>query len=732
MAKGLVNRLVARDHLLVIHCQRTPTFRVGRRGMLTLGAAVLVMALIVGHLSAVGASRANRSSLPAGAVAGAGKPYPCAPRGQSISGSFGDASAIGWQGNNQGVVACLGGSFYVQDGLNTTYGYGIYNNAKTTWTNVDGYLPALVSAFHRFGLAISITNFADAVTVGGEAYVAVYSRVAIHNPARLPAHADPQPSPGLVPLDSPPATMLPGATVNHDYAIAVDRFGQAYPWPSAQALVDAGGFDLHFAHMRDFWNARLGSIAHIGVPDNQLRDAYRSGFIYTQIARSGDHLNTGVNGYEAEYSHDVIGILANLFTQGDFSNAHALLLEARDAVGSQGQYEDGLWTYAWPWAIYLLKTGDANFIKANFSTEGPNGPKAPSIEDTAHLIAADRTGPAGIMHPTIDIDFRGSWTIDNYEALMGLAAYRYLAQTIGDVQETAWATQQYDSLLAATNRTLMTTVGRYHLRYLPCSMLQPNSSNTCANPEDANWAAPFLFGRWAWDADLFGAVVNGPGIDLIDSTYANGFRALRGKLPSNTFGGYPSSYYYSTGYNAGYGSWGLASSHHRDQGILSYEFMIHNTQSGPYSWWESVSAPNPASPWVGSHPGTGQGSAPHAWGIANANKVLLDSLVVQRSDGTIVIGRGIPNSWVHTGKAISVGNFPTIDGHRLGFSISIHDRAVSLTLTGDDPAGPVLVQLPALVHNLRRSSVGRIDNRTGTVTVPPHATHMTLELAHRA
>ncbi len=105
--------------------------------------------------------------------------------------------------------------------------------------------------------------------------------------------------------------------------------------------------------------------------------------------------NTGVNGYESEFSHDVIGILANLFTQGDYSDAHALLTEARHVVGSQGQYEDGTWTYAWPWAIYLMKTGDLSFVKANFDTEGPTGSTEPSIEDTAHTIAADQDGPGG-------------------------------------------------------------------------------------------------------------------------------------------------------------------------------------------------------------------------------------------------------------------------------------------------------------------------------------------------
>jgi len=522
----------------------------------------------------------------------------------------------------------------------------------------------------------------------------------------------------------------PGATVNHDYVIAVDRFGLQVPWPSAQALAAAGGLDAHLAHMRNFWNTRLESIAQVSLPDSRLTDAYRSGFIYTQIARSGDHLNTGVNNYEAEFSHDVIGILANLFTQGDFTNAHALLLRARDVAGSQSEYADALWTYTWPWAIYLLKTGDIGFVKANFSTEGPSGSSTPSIEDTAHRTAADRTGAGGIMHATIDIDSVGHWTIDNYEALMGLAAYRYLAQRVGDTAELAWATQEYDSLLAATNAALEKTIRHFHLHYLPCSIDAPNTANRCNNPKDANWAAPFLFGRWAWDGFLFGADVRGPGVDLIDSTYDYGFHRLVGKLPPNTLGGYPGAYY-SSGYNAGYGSWGLASQHHRDQGILGYEFMISHTQSGPNSWWESVNAPNPKSPWVGSHPRPpGSGSSPHAWGIANANKVLLDSLVVQRSDGALIVGRGVPNTWVRTGKKISVTNFPTVDGHRIGVAIAVRGRAVTLTLAGDKPAGSVLFQLPAFVNNLVHSGRATFDDRTGTVTLPPNTTHITVKLRH--
>jgi hypothetical protein len=479
--------------------------------------------------------------------------------------------------------------------------------------------------------------------------------------------------------------------------------------------------------MRAFWNGQLAQIAQIRVPDKSLVDAYRAGFIETQVARSGNDLNTGVNGYESEFSHDVIGILANLFTQGDYSDAQALLLEARRVVGSQGQYEDGTWSYAWPWAIYLMKTGDIAFVKANFDTEGPGGASQPSIEDTAHTIAADRTGPGGIMGLTDDIDSNGYWTVDNYEALTGLAAYRYIAERIGDTTEAQWATAQYDALLSATNNTLNATIAQYHLDYLPCSMVEPNTSNRCANPEDANWAAPFQFGHWAWDAPLFGAAVNGPGLSLIDATYTYGFSRLEGTLPPDTFGGFPSDYY-STAYNAGYGSWGLASSDHRDQGILSYQFMIANDESGPNSWWESSSAPSTTTAWIGRHPAAGQGSSPHAWGMAEANKVLLDSLAAQSSNGSLIVGRGVPAAWLRSGRTIAVTNFPTMNGQRLNLRITTEGLSVTLTLSGQAPSGLVLFELPSFVNNIRSASSGTIDRGTGTVTLAPGTRRVTVQL----
>jgi hypothetical protein len=703
------------------------------RAALALLAAAVTATALCGPATAAPATP-NPAAPPAAGPQPAGSAPSCGTTTDTEYAQGTTAAAIGWAGNDQAVVACLSGAFVVKN-TGQLYGYGVYDASRTTWVNAEGYLPALVTSFHRTGADVSITNFGDRISVGGHPFVAIYSRVSVTNRTARPITVDPQPSAGLVPLHAAPDTVAPHATVHHDYAVVSDRFGAGYPYPTPAQLATAGGYQQHYAHMRSHWNSQLKNLLQIrALPDPQLIDAYRTGFIYTQITRGGSQLKTGVNGYDKEYSHDVIGILATMLTQGfrgdGTTTALDLLHNLRDTVGTQAQYDDGIWKYSWPWAIYLQKTGDLAAVRANFKTPGPNGSALqPSIYDSAHAIPAARTGPGGIIENTPDIDANGYWTIDDYSALMGLAAYRWLSQQLGDKTEYAWASNEYASLLGAVNQTLTATISKYHLNYLPCSMVEPNDDNRCANPKDANWAASFQFGRWAWDGYLFDAPINGPGVDLIDATYDYGFGRLVGILPPNTYGGYGTTDY-STGYNAGYGEWGLASNAHRDQGILGYQFMIANTQSGPYSWWESVQAPDPDSPWVGNHPAAGAGASPHAWGSAEANLVLLSSLVAERGDGSLIVGRGVPDAWVRNGRKIDVANVPVAGGRHLEVRVSTRGRQVELSLTGARPAGPVLFQLPAFVGNLAGASAGAIDPATGTVTLSATARSVTVTLRH--
>ena len=608
----------------------------------------------------------------------------------------------------------------------------MYNYSPTTWTNADGYLPALITTFTDDSADVSITNFGDRVVIGGHAYVAIYSRVAVHNPTGRAVTIDPDPSAGLLPLNHASDTVPPGGTVDHDYVVASDRFGNSYAWPTPSELEQAGGWAGHFAHMRAFWNAQLARLTQLSLPDPQLADAYKAGFIYTQIDRSGVRLDTGTNGYHAEYEHDVIGILANMFNEGDFSDAHALLNEVDTVVGTNGQYADGLWTYPWLWAVYLEKTGDLAYLKQHFAKAGPLGAsKQPSIEATAHQTAADRTGPGGIMDETSDIDANGYWTSDNFEALLGLASYAYLAKTIGNQAQARWGEAEYASLQKAVDTTLAHTTATYHLHYLPCSMVEPNTYNRCADPLDANWAAPGVYTNYAWHGYVLGASVAGPGSQSmatwLDDTLSYGFGRTKGVVPPTTFGGYPGEGFYSTTYNAGYGAWGLASTRYRDESILAAEFMLANDQAGPYAWWEGSAAPADTTPWIGNHPSSSGGSSPHSWGISLAAQGLLDSLASQMANGTLIVGRGVPNNWLAAGKSIGVSDFPATDGHRLGFLISSTGHSVSLHLTGK-PSGPVVFDLPAFVDNIARTTTGQVNEAAGTVTIPAGTSQVTVGL----
>jgi hypothetical protein len=620
-----------------------------------------------------------------------------------------DSGVIGWNGNAYPAIAHSNGSFDVQAGKNITVGFGIYDNpSQLEWYNAGGYYPAMVTQFERDNTTVTITNFGDKVTIGGDAYVAAYSRVSVYNHDTVAHTENPAPSAQLLPLSSPSDTVQPGQTVDFDYVIATDRFGNTYPWPTNSAIEAVGSYNQAYADMTSYWDSQLAGIAQVNVPDDRLVDAYKAGYIYTNIIKSGNDLNTGGNGYHQLYDHDLIGILVNLLQEGDLSNAQAYL----QTLFTTG-YPDAIYKYSWPWAVYLEKTGDTSYVQANFS----------KIENEAHQIKADETGPDGTMAESNAIDSEGYWTVDNQSALLGLAAYQYLAEKLGNTSEANWAASQYQTLLTNVNNELNSTITANHLDYIPCAVNTPNTSNACGQTNNANWASMFLFGHWNWDGMLFGGAKSGPMASMTDSTYDSGFASLSG-LPTHTYGGFPG---YSTAYNAGYGEAGLASNDHRSEGIYDYEFMINNTQSAPYSWWEGIPSVGTTNWSPGTHATAGTGSSPHMWGQATASMVLLDSLASEESDGQVIVGRGVPDEWLASGRGASVSNFP-ISGGRMGAAITSTGSTVTLTLSGTAPSGGVAFELPAFVGNIASASTGTVDNATGVVTLPSGTTSVTVTL----
>lgn len=98
--------------------------------------------------------------------------------------------------------------------------------------------------------------------------------------------------------------------------------------------------------------------------------------------------------------------------------------------------------------------------------------------------------------------------------------------------------------------------------------------------------------------------------------------------------------------------------------------MIDHAQSGPFSWWEGVGYPEAdGGIWASGGSGSGGGSCPHMWGQSTAIKVLWDSLIVQKADSTLLIGRGMPAEWIESGKKTVIRDYPLNGGRKIGFSL---------------------------------------------------------------
>ncbi|MEV6282669.1 sugar-binding protein [Kribbella sp. NPDC051770] len=637
-------------------------------------------------------------------------------------------SSFGWEGDLNAPIAFIDGSYRLRSRNDAMITFGVPNiPGKIKWTNAEGYLPAFVSEYSKDGLRFRVQNFADLVVADGNRFEIAYSRMTVTNTTKSVARL-PRVSTLLTPLNAaaePTVTTIgAGRTVVRDYAVAADRFGGSYDWPTSTQLRRFGGYDQHYAHMRKYWNTRLSAIANITeLPDQRLVNAYKAGYIYTLIIRDDidgrKELHVGENGYDEMFDHDTIGIVANLLTIGDFTYARDYLA----TLPAQLQYDDAKWKYSWPYALYLQRTGDKTFVRQQFET----------IRKNTHTIETDRIdGGTGIIKQTVAIDSLGYWTIDNWSALAGLTTYRYLATALGETAEANWAKAEYDDLLRVATARIEQTMRQYDLDYLPISMVEPNETGPRKDPRDANWASMFLFGRWAWDGYLFGAEQTGTMFGKIDDTYTHGFERRQDVSDSiYNFGGYPHGYY-SSAYNAGYGSAALRGEQYRDLGIKAYQYMIDKTMSGPFGWWEGVDYPSPSSPWDIEHARGGGGSNQHMWGQSTATKVLFDSLIAEKADGTVILGRGVPNEWVRAHQKIALDRYP-VAGGRIGYRMTSTGREVSIQLTGDVRAVKgYSIELPGLRDNVAKVSVrgASVDQGGGKVTLPAGTRHVTITLRH--
>jgi hypothetical protein len=708
-------------------------------------------------------------------------------------------SVIGWEGNYWPTYAYPSGAFFAR-GVSTStytvafgtlpdnnaskgktlcgamYSFGVASaggtpvNGAVQWTMGSGYLPAFTTSLTRSNVAISITNFEDQATIGGQIFGLVYSRVAVTNNGTASTTVDPAPSAGLAALTTTSNTVPAGQTVNHDYVVAVDDFGSGQALPTGAALTGgASTYDAAYAHMASYWNGRLASIPTLTLPNvsipnsnltnpgTELANAYKANFVYTRIIQVGKAPFSGANNYASVLNHDVPGILANRIALGDFQDTQNVLLNARvsERINSNypgygaNYYKDGWWRTPWPWAIYLAKTGDTAFVKQYFNDSG--GSWGDNLQTLMHQIPGQLTSGNYLMS-SFDNDSTGTWLFDDNSAIIGLAAYKYIAAQIGNATEATWADGQLTSLVNGTNAAIQSNQQSNGFGYLPCEVNVPMSADRCGNNgADANWASAAFYGQNTWDSMLMGANLTGilGNPTQTDGLYDFGINTLlKGNPPYPSMGGYPG---YSTANNTGYSQGALFGTKYRSLPLTSYAWQIASTTGGPYAWWEDNQVGPAPTPWTGSHAPGHFGACPYAWTLAGQSLSLLDSIAAEGLSATasgssftytrpLYIGRGIPDAWLATGQTVTATNLTssfsmsTCQRSTYGVTISVGStspRVVTVTLCGVLPGGAIYVQLPVFnsVGVASVTSGGSYDSSTKTVTVTPGATAVVIQLS---
>jgi hypothetical protein len=714
-------------------------------------------------------------------------PVPTDPNGQG----FANDTVIGWDGNSWPVYEYLSGSFFAR-GVTTTfsqngtsycgamytfsaYDFGGAPGAQSVqWTEASGYLPAMTTTRTVGSVTISITDFADKVTIGGNPFLLVYVRVAVTNNGTAAVSVPPGGSgPNLIQLTSSSlSTVQPGQTNDNDFVVAVDNFGTGAALPTGTALSsNAPDYDTALGQMTSYWDGRLGQTASFTLPNvtlpntgnlanpgTALSDAFKAGTIYDLMMQVGMNEFSAANNYAWLLNHDVPGELQAKFDSGDFTDAENLLLTARisespsfNEVGANWYY-DGVWKTLGTWADYLRLTGDTAFVSKYFHDDASgSSPWGPSLYTMMHTIYTGQLASDGALAASNDNDSEGRWLFDDFSALEGLAAYKYIATQIGQTAEAQWADSAYTSLLNATNTLVGNDESANGFSFLPCTIDQPDSANRCGTYNDANWASPGWVGQDQWSTMLMGGNLTGILGDptQIDNMYQMGFARLASNgLPYPTFGAFTG---YSTAYNTSYSNDGLYSNNYRDLPITSYAWQIETTTGGPNAWWEANgSGPNPANPWIGNHAPPEFGACPYGFPISGQQLGLLQSIVATglTASGTgpytytepLYVGRGIPDAWIANGQTTTVSNLTSAysigSGARTTYGVSISvtqpasTRVVTVALTGTPPSGPVLIQLPVfLTTGVNAVTGGTYSSATHTVTANSGTTQVVITLA---
>jgi hypothetical protein len=512
-----------------------------------------------------------------------------------------------------------------------------------------------------------------------------------------------------------------------------------YQEKTADLLKSAGSFDENYARMAGHYNQRIESLAHpVTLPVPGLADMYKSIqiMIWQCMVKSGDdyEIRAGVKtptawaySYDRTFSHDVPNYADQFMREGDYERGKRILqsryFKLLNATSWDVNYLDTIGKYMLPYAEYLRSTGDLAFftpaLREELKTAARNIHHCRVFDDPAHY---------GLMKKSQDFEnWEGDYLVcDNWSALHGLQAYKYLCDRWNDAEESQWAANEIKDLNDCLNKALEQTCARRKTDYY----LGAFDDATLRSYSDSFYSwVPYsgALSTFPWGACLKGFELGGIWKDKFDASlrFALEEKEKRG-IPAGSWGAWWGQITYGSTYNSSAGVQCLFSDQYRTEPIKNLEFLLHN-QCAPFQWSEAFEYKG-REQWVGMYtPQVSYGNY-ESWGANFSKQALLQACISVKTDGTVIVGRGIPNHWLRPGDVIEWSNVNVNDNHKINFRIGSEGGEVKFQVWGDSPNGSVQLNLPGFKNNIASVDAGTADNETGLVTLSPTMTSVTVKL----
>ncbi len=646
---------------------------------------------------------------------------------------------FGWESDHPKSWSFMGGA--VSPGLRTTIQFALAwegklyvpdelasdRKQKIHWYLKDGYLPAPVSEWDAGPIHVKISHFADRI-LNGRA-TAVYSRVELSSTSKtqlpvvlhvgaaadvaIPLRGDPQHQTSK--RTSYECTVGVGRTEVRDFVSPAN--GQATP---AQ-LAAEGNFDTHYESMKRHWTDRVQLLTHpVTLPSPMLADMFKALQItaWENVVKLGDNYEIhasppapgGMYNYDVVFTHDIPNYVDQWMREGDINLGVEVLESPYYSTLDRAAYDfptylDTIGKFLLPAAEYLRVTGDKSYFTAK-RREGAK--RAAKSIHTARVF--DDPDHYGLLRKSQDFE---NWAdggdfllCDNWSALHGLQAYKYICDSLGDSEESQWAQHEMEDLNACLNKAIEKSCSENNTPYY----LGAFDKASIRRYQDSNYSwVPYsgALSTFPWGAYLKGFELGGAWKDKFDASLEHALQERDDKrIPEGSWGAWWGQVTYGSAYNASAGVQCLFSEKYRIEAIKNVEFMARN-QCAPFQWSEAYEFKG-SGQWVGMYtPPVSYGNY-ECWGYSFAKQALLQACASVKADGTVILGRGVPNDWIFPGSVIEWANIMVNNKKKINFRISAREQSLDLEIWGDVPDGKILLNLPILKENIRSTSAGTV------------------------